>query len=60
MKSILDRSFRYTPSAQTDLRQTFARIRSEQHPASNVPIRAVPNASALSMMPNRVRESSAR
>ena len=27
MKSILDRSFHYTPSAQTDLKQTFARIR---------------------------------
>ena len=30
MKSILDPSFRYTPSAQTDLRKTFARIRSAQ------------------------------
>lgn len=30
MKSILDRSFRYTPSTQTDLRKTFARIRREQ------------------------------
>ena len=30
MKSILDRSFQYTPSAQTDLRKTFARIRREQ------------------------------
>lgn len=29
MKSILDRSFQYTPSAQTDLRKTFARIRRE-------------------------------
>ena len=27
MKSILDPSFRYTPSAGTDLRKTFARIR---------------------------------
>jgi len=27
MKSILDRSFRYTPSVETDLRKTFARIR---------------------------------
>lgn len=27
MKSILDRSFHYTPSAQTDLKKTFARIR---------------------------------
>jgi hypothetical protein len=30
MKSILDRSFQYTPSAATDLRKTFARIRREQ------------------------------
>ena len=27
MKSILDPSFRYVPSAATDLRKTFARIR---------------------------------
>jgi hypothetical protein len=30
MKSILDRSFQYTPSAATDLKKTFARIRREQ------------------------------
>ena len=30
MKSILDRSFRYTKSADTDLRKTFARVRREQ------------------------------
>jgi hypothetical protein len=30
MKSILDPSFRYTSSANTDLRKTFARIRREQ------------------------------
>lgn len=29
MKSILDPSFHYIPSAQTDLRKTFARIRRE-------------------------------
>lgn len=29
MKSILDPSFRYTSSAQTDLRKTFARVRGE-------------------------------
>jgi hypothetical protein len=29
MKSILDRSFHYTTSAETDLRKTFARIRRE-------------------------------
>ena len=37
MKSILDPTFRYTSSANTDLRKTFARIRREnrrQTPAS--------------------------
>jgi hypothetical protein len=29
-KSILDRSFQYTPSAQTDVRKTFRRIQREQ------------------------------
>jgi hypothetical protein len=27
MKSILDRSFQYTPSVETDLKKTFVRIR---------------------------------
>ena len=30
MKSILDPEFRYTPSVDTDLRKTFARVRREQ------------------------------
>jgi hypothetical protein len=30
MKSILDSSFTYTPSSQTDLRKTFDRIRRQQ------------------------------
>jgi hypothetical protein len=30
MKSILDPEFRYTPSVDTDLRKTFARIRRER------------------------------
>jgi hypothetical protein len=29
MKSILDHNFRYTSSVATDLRKTFARVRSE-------------------------------
>jgi hypothetical protein len=32
MKSILDRSFRYVPSYETDLRKTFERIRKEREP----------------------------
>jgi hypothetical protein len=34
MKSILDPSFRYTKSTDTDLRKTFARIRREQRKAA--------------------------
>lgn len=30
MKSVLDSSFRYTPSTETDVRKTFDRIRREQ------------------------------
>ena len=29
MKSVLDPTFRYTPSTHTDLRKTFARLRRE-------------------------------
>ena len=31
MKSILDPSFEYTPSAETDLRKTFAKLRRRQN-----------------------------
>jgi hypothetical protein len=30
VKSILDQSFRYTPSNETDLKKTFAKIRRQQ------------------------------
>lgn len=30
MKSILDPKFKYTPSVNTDIRKTFARVRQEQ------------------------------
>jgi len=29
MKSVFDRSFHYTPSVETDIRKTFARVRRE-------------------------------
>ena len=38
MKSILDPSFRYTKSIDTDIRRTFARIRREQQKQSRVQI----------------------
>lgn len=44
MKSILDRSFRYTPSAQTDLRKTFARVRREQRRQDPPPLHAAASA----------------
>jgi hypothetical protein len=40
MKSILDSAFRYTPSAQTDLRKTFARLRREQKQADLTRVKA--------------------
>jgi hypothetical protein len=37
MKSILDPSFRYTPSFQTDVRKTFERIRMEREGRGRAP-----------------------
>ena len=39
MKSILDPSFRYTPSTATDVRKTFARVRREMQRAQAQPAR---------------------
>jgi len=36
MKSLLDPSFRYTKSIDTDIRKTFARIRREQQKQARV------------------------
>jgi len=48
MKSILDPSFKYTNSASTDIRKTFARVRREQQKAKDVPpTKAVPVLSLL-------------
>lgn len=41
MKSILDNSFRYTPSAQTDVSKTFARLRREQRKADLARVQAI-------------------
>jgi hypothetical protein len=46
VKSILDRSFRYTSSVETDLRKTFARIRREQRAQQQSRVQA--DAEALS------------
>lgn len=36
MKSILDPTFRYTPSTHTDIAKTFARIRHERSPSMRI------------------------
>ena len=41
MKSILDPSFRYTPSYNTDLQKTFARIRRDSQSNANSAAQAV-------------------
>jgi hypothetical protein len=47
MKSILDPTFRYVPSVETDLRKTFARVRREMRgnstPRNNVETPTAPN-----------------
>ena len=46
MKSILDPSFRYTASFNTDLQKTFARIRREQQEEAERPVQATAGAFA--------------
>jgi hypothetical protein len=40
MKHILDSSFRYRPSFDTDVRKTFERIRRQQQPKADKPMPA--------------------
>jgi hypothetical protein len=50
MKSILDPTFRYVPSVETDLRKTFARVRRELRGGaarSNVDVPTAPNVLSL-------------
>jgi hypothetical protein len=46
MKSILDRTFRYTPSVQTDIRKTFARVRGELRKKADAEAKAIAEAEA--------------
>jgi hypothetical protein len=43
MKSILDPTFRYTPSVETDVRKTFARIRRESRAQDAKAVADAPN-----------------
>lgn len=55
MKSILDPTFRYTSSANTDLRKTFARIRRESRKQTQASTRASTEAphNVASIFPRR-------
>jgi hypothetical protein len=46
MKSILDPSFRYTASFNTDLRKTFARIRDDRRKDAEIAVQAAADALA--------------
>lgn len=63
MRSILDRSFRYTPSFDTDVRRTFDRIRRERHEVRPTRTDAdevvkLPKGSILGLWPDAVATSS--
>jgi hypothetical protein len=53
MKSILDPTFRYTNSANTDVRKTFARIRREQKQRERIDATAAAPANVLVMQARR-------
>jgi hypothetical protein len=53
MKSILDPTFRYTNSANTDVRKTFARIRREQKKRERIDATAAAQANVLVMQSRR-------
>ena len=54
MKSILDRSFRYTPSSHTDVPKTFARIRREHRQAVRTGQPVADSVNVLRLGPRRV------
>lgn len=54
MKSILDPTFRYTTSANTDLRKTFARVRRElRKQAQSGPRTKVESSNVAALYPRR-------
>ena len=57
MKSILDPSFRYVPSASTDLRKTFSRIRRELQRAAAEGARADASANPRIIAFSRSKEA---
>ena len=59
MKSILDPSFRYTNSVETDLRKAFARIRREQRKQQQAEAAALTVESLPNVLPMRQRKHAA-
>jgi len=59
MKSVLDPSFRYTPSYDTDVRKTFERIRREREAQAHPHSRAAAGPNQCSS-PRSVHASSTR
>ena len=59
MKSILDPTFRYVPSASTDVRKTFARIRREMQKSGASTTRSSTDPSRVLMF-SRAKESVSR
>lgn len=59
MKSILDPTFRYVPSASTDVRKTFARIRREMQKSGASAARSSLEASRVLMF-SRAKETATR
>ena len=60
MKSILDPSFRYVPSASTDLRKTFARIRREMQKSGAANARTPTTDPSRVLMFSRTKEIASR
>lgn len=56
MKSILDPSFRYVPSASTDVRKTFMRIRREMQRTGTAGARAGASEASRVLMFARTKE----
>ena len=56
VKSILDPSFRYTKSVETDIRKTFARVRREQRKLAQA-ASSTAESRATKVVPLRLRNS---
>jgi hypothetical protein len=56
VKSLLDPTFRYVPSSQTDIRKTFARVRREMRQQARAPEGMPPRNLAL-LFPAQKRAS---